>query len=92
MNKTDLINSMAKKSKLSKKDSEAALKAFIASVGDSLKNGQKVSLVGFGAFQVRNRAAKTGTNPQTKKAIQIPPRKAPVFTAGKKLKNTVNPK
>jgi DNA-binding protein HU-beta len=92
MNKTDLINSMAKKSKLSKKDSETALNAFISSVSDSLKKGQKVTLVGFGSFQVRNRAARKGRNPQTKKEIQIPARKAAVFTAGKGLKNIVNKK
>jgi DNA-binding protein HU-beta len=92
MNKTDLINLISKKSKLSKKDSEAALNAFISGVKDTLKKGQKVTLVGFGTFQVRKRAARNGINPQTKKAIQIPARKAPVFTAGKGLKDVVNKK
>jgi DNA-binding protein HU-beta len=92
MNKTDLVNSIAKKSKLSKKDSESALNAFIASVSDSLKKGHKVTLVGFGTFQVRSRAARKGINPQTKAEIQLPAHKAAVFTAGKGLKNIVNKK
>lgn len=90
MNKTDLINSIAAKSGLNKKNSEAALNAFIASVEDSLKGGDKVVLVGFGTFEVRKRAARKGRNPQTKKEITIPASKAPVFKAGKVLKDTVN--
>ena len=90
MNKTDLINSIAQKSGLNKKNSEAALNAFIASVEDSLKGGDKVVLVGFGTFEVRKRAARKGRNPQTKKEITIPASKAPVFKAGKVLKDTVN--
>lgn len=92
MNKSDLVNSMAKKSKLSKKDSETALNAFIASVGESLKKGKKVTLVGFGSFQVKSRATRKGRNPQTKKEILIPAHKAAVFTAGKGLKSIVNKK
>lgn len=90
MNKTDLINSIAAKSGLNKKNSEAALNAFIASVEESLKKGEKVVLVGFGTFEVRNRAARKGRNPQTKTEITIPASKAPVFKAGKSLKEAVN--
>ncbi len=90
MNKTDLINSIAAKSGLNKKNSEAALNALIASVEESLKSGDKVVLVGFGTFEVRKRAARKGRNPQTKKEITIPASKAPVFKAGKVLKDKVN--
>ncbi|RCX16621.1 DNA-binding protein HU-beta [Anaerobacterium chartisolvens] len=90
MNKTDLINSIASASGLNKKNSEAALNAFIASVEDSLKKGDKVVLVGFGTFEVRKRAARKGRNPQTKKEITIPASNAPVFKAGKGLKDKVN--
>jgi DNA-binding protein HU-beta len=90
MNKTDLINSIATKSGLNKKNSEAALNAFIGSVEESLKGGDKVVLVGFGTFEVRSRAARKGRNPQTKKEITIPASKAPVFKAGKVLKDKVN--
>ncbi len=90
MNKTDLINSIAAKSGLNKKNSEAALNAVIASVEESLKSGDKVVLVGFGTFEVRKRAARKGRNPQTKKEITIPASKAPVFKAGKVLKDKVN--
>lgn len=92
MNKTDLINSIATKSGLNKKNSEAALNAFIASVEDSLVGGDKVVLVGFGTFDVRKRAARKGRNPQTKKEMPIPASKAPVFKAGKVLKDKVNKK
>ncbi len=90
MNKTDLINSIASKSGLNKKNSEAALNAFIGSVEDALKGGEKVVLVGFGTFEVRERAERKGRNPQTKKEITIPASKAPVFKAGKGLKDSVN--
>ncbi|GAE89617.1 HU family DNA-binding protein [Acetivibrio straminisolvens] len=90
MNKTELVNSIASKSGLSKKNSEAALNAFIASVEEALKNGDKVVLVGFGTFEVKNRAARKGRNPQTKEEITIPASKAPVFKAGKGLKDIVN--
>ncbi|NLI57759.1 MAG: HU family DNA-binding protein [Clostridium sp.] len=90
MNKTDLVNSIAAKSGLSKKNSEAALNAFISSVEDALKAGEKVVLVGFGSFEVRDRAARKGRNPQTKEEITIPASKAPVFKAGKGLKEIVN--
>ena len=90
MNKAELIAAMASKSKMTKKDSENALNAFITSVTESLKKGEKVGLVGFGTFEVKKRAAREGVNPQTKKAIKIPAKKAPVFKAGKGLKETVN--
>lgn len=90
MNKTDLINSIASKSGLNKKNSEAALNAFIASVEEALQKGDKVVLVGFGTFEVRKRAARKGRNPQTKKEITIPASNAPVFKAGKGLKDKVN--
>lgn len=90
MNKAELIAAMATKSEMTKKDAEYALNAFIASVTESLKKGEKVGLVGFGTFEVKKRAAREGVNPQTKKAIKIPAKKAPVFKAGKGLKETVN--
>ena len=90
MNKAELITSMAEKSQLTKKDAETALKAFIDSVQEALENGEKVQLVGFGTFEVRQRAARKGRNPQTKAEIKIPASKAPVFKAGKALKETVN--
>lgn len=92
MNKTELVNSIASKSGLNKKNSEAALNALIASVEETLEKGDKVVLVGFGTFEVRNRAARKGRNPQTKKEITIPASKAPVFKAGKGLKDIVNKK
>ncbi|MDD4188523.1 MAG: HU family DNA-binding protein [Eubacteriales bacterium] len=90
MNKTELINSIAEKSGLNKKNSEAALNAFIGSVQGALKKGNKVVLVGFGTFEVRKRAARKGRNPQTKAVINIKASKAPVFRAGKGLKELVN--
>ena len=92
MNKAELITSMSEKSKLTKKDAELALKAFIESVEEALENGEKVQLVGFGTFEVRQRAARKGRNPQTKAEIKIPASKAPVFKAGKALKDLVNKK
>jgi len=90
MNKTELINSIAEKSGLNKKNSEAALNAFIGSVQGALQKGNKVVLVGFGTFEVRQRAARKGRNPQTKAVIKIKASKAPVFRAGKGLKELVN--
>ena len=90
MNKTELVAAMAEKAELSKKDSEKALKAFIDVVSEELKNGGKIQLVGFGTFEVSERAARTGKNPQTGAAIQIPASKAPKFKAGKALKDDVN--
>lgn len=90
MNKGELIAKIAEESKLTKKAAEAALDAFVASVQGALKKGEKVQLVGFGTFEVRKRAARPGRNPQTKEVIKIPACKAPVFKAGKALKETVN--
>ena len=90
MNKTELVAAIAEKTQLTKKDSEMALKAFIDVVSEELKKGEKIQLVGFGTFEVSNRAARTGKNPQTGNAIDIPASKAPKFKAGKALKETVN--
>ena len=89
MNKTELIAAIAEKSGLTKKDSEKALLAFVESVEDALKQGEKVQLVGFGTFDVKTRAARTGINPQTKKPVEIAASKAPSFKAGKALKDAV---
>lgn len=90
MNKGELIAKVAEESKLTKKAAEAAIDAFTASVTEALKAGERVQLVGFGTFEVRHRAARKGRNPQTKAEIKIPASKAPVFKAGKALKETVN--
>ncbi|MBQ2473471.1 MULTISPECIES: HU family DNA-binding protein [Lachnospira] len=90
MNKTELVAAIAEKAELSKKDSEKALKAFVETVSEELKKGEKIQLVGFGTFEVVERAARTGKNPQTGKSIKIPASKAPKFKAGKGLKETVN--
>ena len=90
MNKTELVAAMAKETNLSKKDVEAALKAFIDVVTDELKNGEKIQLVGFGTFEVRERAAREGRNPQTGETMKIAASKAPKFKAGKALKDMVN--
>jgi DNA-binding protein HU-beta len=89
VNKNDLVAKVADKSGLSKKDSEKALNAFIEAVADGLKEGDKVSVVGFGTFEVRERAARKGRNPQTGKEINIPASKTPAFKAGKSLKDLV---
>jgi len=88
--KTELVNSMAEKAGLSKTDAEKALKAFIDSVTETLQKEDKISLVGFGTFSVGDRAARTGKNPQTGAALQIPAAKVPKFKAGKALKDAVN--
>lgn len=90
MNKTELINSMAEKAQLTKKDAEAALKAFIESVEETLEKGEKVQLVGFGTFETRERAAREGNNPRTKEKIMIPASTVPAFKAGKEFKERVN--
>ena len=89
MNKAELIDAIAKKSGLSKKDSAAALAAFLEVVPEELKKGGSVQLTGFGTFEVRTRAARKGINPLTKKAIDIPASKVPAFKAGKGLKDNV---
>ena len=90
MNKTELIAAMAEKSELTKKDAGAALEAFTAAVEDALKAGDKVQLVGFGTFEVKERAARTGINPQTKQPVEIAASKSPAFKAGKALKDALN--
>ncbi len=90
MNKSELIAAMAEKSGLSKKASEKALGAFMDTVVDALKEGDKVALVGFGTFDVRERAARTGLNPRTKEPIEIAASKAPAFKAGKAFKDELN--
>ena len=90
MNKTELVAAMAEQTGLTKKDAEAALKAFTDTVSNQLKNGDKVQLVGFGTFEVTKRAAREGRNPQTGKAMKIKASKAPKFKAGKALKDMIN--
>jgi len=90
MNKAELVAEMASKTGEIKKSTEASLDAFVSVVTDSLVKGDKVQLVGFGSFEIRKRAARKGRNPQTKEEIRIPESKAPVFKAGKALKDTVN--
>ena len=90
MNKADLVAAMAEKAGVSKKDAEASLKAFTDVVAEELKKGEKIQLVGFGTFEVSERAARTGRNPQTGKDIVIPASKSPKFKAGKALKDIVN--
>ena len=90
MNKTELVAAIAEKAGLSKKDAEGAVKAFTDTVAEQLKAGEKIQLVGFGTFEVAERAARTGKNPQTGEAIKIPASKAPKFKAGKALKDMLN--
>lgn len=90
MNKTELVAAMAEQTNLSKKDAEAALKAFIDVVSEELKKGEKVQLVGFGTFEVSERAAREGRNPQTGETMEIKASKTPKFKAGKALKDAVN--
>lgn len=90
MNRTELISAMSEKSELTKVDTEKALKAFIDTVTEELKNGGKVQLVGFGSFEVAKRAARKGRNPKTSEEIMIPASKSPKFKAGKALKDIVN--
>jgi DNA-binding protein HU-beta len=89
MNKTELVAAIAEKSGLSKKDSEAALSATIEAVTEALKTGDKIALVGFGTFEVRERAARVGKNPATGESIDIAACKVPAFKAGKALKDAV---
>jgi len=92
MNKADLIAKIAEEADLSKKSAEAALNAFVGAVEGALKKGEKVQLVGFGSFEVTQRAARKGRNPQTKEEIKIPATKSPKFRPGKALKDLVNKK
>ena len=90
MNKTELVAAMAEQTNLSKKDAEAALKAFIDVVSEELKKGEKVQLVGFGTFEVSERAAREGRNPQSGETMEIKASKTPKFKAGKALKDMMN--
>lgn len=90
MNKSELVESVAKATQLSKKASEEAVNAVLNTITDTMAKGEKVVLVGFGTFEVRHRAARTGRNPATSKEIKIPASNAPVFKAGKGLKDKVN--
>ncbi len=90
MNKTEFVAAIAEKADLSKKDTEKALKAFEEVVTEELVKGGEVRLVGFGTFDVLERAAHTGRNPQTKEPMEIPASKAPRFRAGKALKDALN--
>ena len=92
MNKAELVAAVAAKTGDTKKTAEATVNAFVEVVTKSIAKGEKVQLVGFGSFEVRKRAARKGRNPQTKEEIKIPASKAPVFKAGKALKEVVNKK
>ena len=90
MNKTEFIAAVAEKAEISQKDSQKALKAFVDVVAEQLKAGDKVQLVGFGTFEVSERAAREGRNPQTGETMTIAACKAPKFKAGKALKDAIN--
>ena len=90
MNKTQFVEAVAKKAELNKKEAEAAVNAMMAVVADELKAGNKVQLIGFGTFEVKTRAARSGRNPKTGETITIAASKAPTFSAGKALKDSVN--
>lgn len=89
MNKTELAAAVAEKTNLSKKDADAAVTAVLDAVKEALADGDKVSIVGFGTFAVKERAARTGLNPRTKETIEIPAAKVPTFKAGSALKDAV---
>ena len=90
MNKTELVSAIAERTELTKKDADAAIKAFIDVVGEELEKGEKVQLAGFGTFEITERAQREGINPRTKEPITIPASKAPKFKAMKALKERVN--
>jgi DNA-binding protein HU-beta len=89
LNKTELVSAVAEKAEMTKKDAEKALSAVLCSIEEALVSGDRVQLVGFGTFEVRPRAARTGRNPATGEQIQIPATKVPAFKAGKALKEAV---
>ena len=89
MNKSELVEVIAQKSRLTKKDCESALNAFIAAITDALKSGDRVQLVGFGVFEVKQRAARTARNPKTNEPVVIPASKLPMFKPGKALKEAI---
>ncbi len=90
MNKAELINAVSEKTGLSKKDSEKAINATFDTIGESLEAGERVQLVGFGVFDVKERAARMGRNPKTKEEMEIPASRVPTFKAGKALKDVVD--
>ena len=89
MTKVELIAAVANEANLTKKDAEAAVNSTLNAITNALKEGDKVQLVGFGSFEVKSRAARTGRNPRTKEVVEIPASKVPVFKAGKALKDAV---
>lgn len=89
MTKAEFIEAIAQKGDYSKKDAEKALKTVLDTITDSLTKGEKISLVGFGTFEVKERAAKTAINPRTKESISVPAKKVPAFKAGKGLKDII---
>ena len=89
MNKNELINAVAERANITKKDAEIAVSATFEAITDALCEGEKIQLVGFGSFEVKKREARIGRNPKTKEAIEIPATKVPVFKAGKLLKDNV---
>lgn len=89
MNKAELVSKIAEKSGLQKKQAMAALEAFVSSVEETLAKGEKIQIIGFGNFEVRERAARKGRNPQTNEVIEISASKIPAFKAGKSLKDAV---
>lgn len=89
MNKADLVTAVAQRAGLTKKQSEQAVNAVVETIEEALKKGERVSIVGFGTFEVRSRRARVGRNPQTGKTIQIPPSKVPAFKPGKALRDAV---
>lgn len=91
MTKTDLVANVAEKAGISKKDAQSAVDALFSTIMQSLANGEKVQIVGFGTFEVRERAARTGRNPQSGEQIQIPAKKIPTFKAGKQFKDAIAP-
>ena len=90
MNKAELVSAMAKRANLTQKEAERALEAFLETLGNTLRSGDKIQLVGYGTFEVRERAERTGKNPQTGEEIVIPASKVPVFKPGKILKDMVH--
>ena len=92
MTKTELINSIADKANCTKKDASAALEATLSAIQETLESGEKVSITGFGTFEVRDKKAKEAINPRTKEKIVVPARKSPAFKAGKALKDAVDAK
>ena len=89
MNKTELVAAVAQKAEISKKDAEKAVNAVFATIADQLAKGEKIQLVGFGTFEVRERAEKQGRNPRTGEVMTVPASKVPAFKAGAALKNAV---